>query len=62
LSKEEKFGLTSQIRRALISIFSNIAKGSHKEQARYTKIAYVSLLEVLSQLILAKRLLQKYVY
>jgi four helix bundle protein len=58
--KEEKFGLTSQIRRASISISSNIAEGSSrkssKEQARYTEIAYGSLLEVLSQLILANDL------
>jgi four helix bundle protein len=58
--KEEKFGLTSQIRRASISISSNIAEGSSrkssKEQARYTEIAYGSLLEVLNQLILANDL------
>lgn len=55
--KEELFGLTSQIRRATISISSNIAEGSSrnsgKEQARYIEIAYGSLLEVLNQLILA---------
>ena len=54
---EEKFGLTSQIRRAAISVSSNIAEGSSRrsgiEQARYTEIAYGSLLEVLNQLILA---------
>jgi len=58
--KEEKFGLTSQIRRASISISSNIAEGSSrkssKKQARYTEIAYGSLLEVLSQVILANNL------
>ncbi|MCF6184939.1 MAG: four helix bundle protein [Bacteroidales bacterium] len=55
--KEEKYGLTSQIRRAIISVSSNIAEGSSRqsgiEQARYTEIAYGSLLEVLNQLILA---------
>jgi four helix bundle protein len=54
---EEKFGLTSQIRRAAISISSNIAEGSAKkslkDQARYTEIAFGSLLEVLNQIILA---------
>ena len=57
---EEKYGLTSQIRRAIISVSSNIAEGSSRqsgiEQARYTEIAYGSLLEVLNQLILASDL------
>ena len=57
---EEKFGLTSQVRRASISISSNIAEGSSrisgKEQARFSEIAFGSLLEVLSQLILASDL------
>lgn len=55
--EEEKFGLSSQIRRAVVSISSNIAEGSArisgKEQARFTEIAYGSTLEVLNQLILA---------
>ncbi len=58
--KEEKYGLSSQIRRAIISVSSNIAEGSSRqsgiEQARYTEIAYGSLLEVLNQLILASDL------
>ncbi len=58
--EEEKYGLTSQIRRAIISVSSNIAEGSSRqsgiEQARYTEIAYGSLLEVLNQLILASDL------
>ena len=57
---EEKFGLTSQIRRASISISSNIAEGSSrisgKEQARFSEISFGSLLEVLNQLILASDL------
>jgi len=57
---DEKFGLISQIRRAAISVSSNIAEGSSrksgKEQARYTEIAYGSLLEILSQLIAANDL------
>ena len=55
--EHEKFGLTSQIRRAVISVSSNIAEGSArisgKEQARFTEIAFGSLLEVLNQLIVA---------
>ncbi len=58
--KEEKYGLSSQIRRAVISVSSNIAEGTSRqsgiEQARYTEIAYGSLLEVLNQLILASDL------
>ncbi|NOZ34482.1 MAG: four helix bundle protein [Chlorobi bacterium] len=58
--KEEKYGLSSQIRRAVISVSSNIAEGSSRqsgiEQARYTEIAYGSLLEVLNQLILSSDL------
>jgi len=55
--EDERFGLTSQIRRASISVTSNIAEGSSrksgKEQARYTEIAFGSLLEILNQLIAA---------
>jgi four helix bundle protein len=51
----EKFGITSQIRRAAISIISNIAEGSSrsslKEQIRYTEIAYGSALETFCQLL-----------
>ena len=57
---EEKFGLTSQIRRASISISSNLAEGSSrqslKDQARFSIMAYGSLMEVLNQLILANDL------
>lgn len=57
---EEKFGLTSQLRRATISISSNIAEGSGKnslkDQARFSEMAYASLLEVLNQLVLAYEL------
>lgn len=56
----EKFGLTSQIRRAVISVSSNIAEGSsrtsYKDQAHFSQIAYSSLMEVLSQLIVANDL------
>lgn len=57
---EEKFGLTSQMRRAAISISSNIAEGigrhSFKDKARYTEIAYSSSLELLNQIILSNDL------
>jgi four helix bundle protein len=51
---KERFGLSNQIQRAIISVSSNIAEGSsrtsYKDQAHYTQIAYGSLLEVISQL------------
>ncbi|MCF7832495.1 MAG: four helix bundle protein [Candidatus Marinimicrobia bacterium] len=50
-------GLRDKIRRATVSVSSNIAEGSgrlsYKEQARFTHIAYSSLLDVLSQLMVA---------
>lgn len=53
---EEKFGLTSQMRRCSVSISSNIAEGSGrhsaKDKARFTEIAYGSALELLNQVIL----------
>lgn len=58
--RTEDFGLTSQIRRASISICSNIAEGtsriSTKDQAHFSQIAYASLMECLCQLILARDL------
>jgi len=54
---DEKFGLTSQIRRATISISSNIAEGStrlsSRDKSRFYEIAYGSLIEVLNQLIIS---------
>jgi len=53
----EKFGLISQLNRAAVSVPTNIAEGSGrksaKDQARFTHLAYSSLLESLNILILA---------
>ena len=54
---EERFGLTSQVRRAMISISCNIAEGSsrqsNKEKKRYIEMAFGSLMEVLNCLIIS---------
>ena len=51
---EERYALCDQIRRAAISITSNIAEGmsrySDKEKAHFLEIAYASMMEVDSQL------------
>lgn len=56
----ELFGLTSQIRRAAVSIPSDIAEGygrrSDKEYLQFFSIAYGSALELETQLFIAKRL------
>ncbi|MBN1981845.1 MAG: four helix bundle protein [Chitinivibrionales bacterium] len=58
--KEEVYGLTSQIRRAVVSIPSNIAEGEGRESKneffRFLSISYGSLREVETQIILANRL------
>ena len=55
--KEETFGLTNQLRRAVVSIPSNIAEGynrySNKEYIHFLKIAKGSAAEVETQIILA---------
>ncbi|WP_297072573.1 four helix bundle protein [uncultured Duncaniella sp.] len=54
---EEKFALTDQIRRAVVSIASNIAEGSGrfsgKEKLHFLSVAYGSLTELSCQLTLA---------
>jgi len=56
----ERYGLTSQVRRACISVASNISEGSGRklknDQQRFYDIAYSSLMEVVNQLILANDL------
>jgi four helix bundle protein len=56
----EKFGLVSQMRRAAVSVCSNIAEGSSrtstKDQAHLYQIAYSSLMELLNQCIISNDL------
>lgn len=56
--KSEIFGLTNQMRRATISITSNIAEGfgrqSYKEKIQFYYLSQGSLIELKNQLIAAK--------
>lgn len=58
--KQETFGLSDQLRRAVVSIPSNIAEGcnrrSEKEFANFLHISYGSCAEVKTQLIIAEKL------
>ena len=58
--KSEQFSLTDQIRRAAVSITSNIAEGfsraSYKEKIQFYFISLGSLTEVQNQLLIAKDL------
>ncbi|MGC9374046.1 MAG: four helix bundle protein [Bacteroidales bacterium] len=57
---DEKYGLTSQVNRASISISSNIAEGSsrrsEKDYHRFLEIALGSCFELESQLLIASEL------
>src|SRR6476660_2785055 len=56
---DERFGLTSQMRRASVSVSSNIAEGSSRNSntdfARFVEISTGSLFETVSQAFVAKR-------
>ncbi|MBK1703916.1 hypothetical protein CKO40_05000 [Halochromatium glycolicum] len=57
--REELFGLVSQMRRAAVSIPSNVAEGygrGGKDYARFVSIAYGSLLELETQVELSRNL------
>lgn|SRR5690606_12194954 len=60
LPQDERFGLTSQIKRAVVSVASNIAEGSgrnsDKEFIHFLGIAKGSAYELLTQLFIANRL------
>jgi len=56
---EERYALCDQLRRAVVSVPSNIAEGlgrsSSKEQVHFMEISYGSLMETYCQLSIAKR-------
>jgi len=53
----EHYGLASQLKRAAVSVASNLAEGgsrtSLKDQAHFSQLAYSSLMEVACQAIIA---------
>ena len=56
----ERYGIVSQINRAAFFVPANIAEGSSrissKDKSRFYSIAYSSLMELISHLIIAKEL------
>jgi len=57
---EEKYGMVSQMRRAVVSVSSNITEGTarrtQKDQGHFYTMAYGSLIELLNQLIIVTEL------
>ena len=57
--QDERFGLTSQLRRSAVSIAANLAEGagrsSSKDFIRFVEIAFGSLMESVSHLMIAFR-------
>ena len=57
LPQEERYALSDQLRRAVISVPSNIVEGmnriSDKEKSHFLEIAYASLMEVYCQIDIA---------
>ena len=60
LPSDEKYNLSSQTKRASISVLNNIAEGAGRinprDQARFTEIAYASLMEVFNCVIVSYEL------
>ena len=56
---DERFGLTNQMRRGVVSLSSNIAEGSSRSSktdfGRFVEIATGSVFEVVSQAFIARR-------
>jgi four helix bundle protein len=56
--KDERFGLTSQVRRAAVSVAANIAEGagrdSHREFAYFLSNAQGSVSELATELLIGK--------
>ena len=54
---DERFGITNQMRRSVISVSSNIVEGSYrttgKDKSNFMTIAYSSLMELLNQTIVS---------
>ena len=59
LPSEERFGITGQMRRAVVSVSSNIAEGSSRSSrqdfARFVELAVGSLYELVSQGFIARK-------
>jgi len=57
--EDERFGLTNQMRRAAVSISSNLAEGGSRssriDNARFVELATGSLFEVISQATISKQ-------